>query len=325
MNECAFPDCSEQIVASEDGTIIGEVCHIRAQKPGGPRYVAEQSDEERHGFDNLILMCGKHHKIIDTPSNVQRYSIEWLIEVKQKHEEQGRASGEIPVPSSVVAALLLTVTVYEPGSVHMDFRNAYFKVGGDGGGPFGGGGAGGVLTIYGIAALPKEIADDITIELDGEPGQGPGAGGGGGGVLIYKGRPANEEDVVDGLSVPFFLPADNIQLADGVFFILCGGWHSYFVPQFPFETLILVAMTVEFGSIDPNALIAFEFFHKSATGTEKSVGAVDVGLLETRTVLNRNNVIGRLACTIDGPGVHEISVRSGGGTLARYRFEAVIR
>jgi hypothetical protein len=46
-------------------TLVGEICHIKAANPGGPRCDANQTAAERHGYDNLILLCGTHHTVID--------------------------------------------------------------------------------------------------------------------------------------------------------------------------------------------------------------------------------------------------------------------
>lgn len=95
MNRCAYPGCPTQLVSSETGTVIWEVCHIRAQNAGGPRYSESQTDEERHGFDNLILMCRNHHKEIDTIANLHLYTIEWLFATKRTHEDRARQQGEL--------------------------------------------------------------------------------------------------------------------------------------------------------------------------------------------------------------------------------------
>jgi hypothetical protein len=81
-NRCAFPGCSEPLV--EGQTVVGEVCHIKSAREGHSRYDPHQTDEERNGFDNLILLCRKHHKIIDT--EVDRYPPALLIEMKRAHE-----------------------------------------------------------------------------------------------------------------------------------------------------------------------------------------------------------------------------------------------
>lgn len=85
-NRCAYPNCSFPIV-EESGTVLGIICHIKARNKNGPRYDALQTDKERHGFDNLMLMCGGHSKLID--SDPDRFTVEMLIEMKAVHERAG--------------------------------------------------------------------------------------------------------------------------------------------------------------------------------------------------------------------------------------------
>src|ERR1700679_2342989 len=63
-NRCAFPKCAASIVV--DGAIVGEICRIHAASRGGPRCDPAQSAAERHGYDNLILLCANHHTVIDS-------------------------------------------------------------------------------------------------------------------------------------------------------------------------------------------------------------------------------------------------------------------
>lgn len=103
-NACAFPDCPSPIVETE-GTITGEICHVRAQSKGGPRYGASQTEQERHAFENLILLCRRHHKIIDTEPNI--YSVEVLEEMKAVQETRfGRPE---KASDAIFAKLLLNV------------------------------------------------------------------------------------------------------------------------------------------------------------------------------------------------------------------------
>jgi hypothetical protein len=67
----------------EGDSIIGEICHIRAASPNGPRHDAEQSTVDRHAYDNLILLCAKHHKVVDDDPEV--YTVERLIKMKADH------------------------------------------------------------------------------------------------------------------------------------------------------------------------------------------------------------------------------------------------
>lgn len=104
-NKCAFPDC--QVHISEGETIVGEVCHIEAANPGGPRYNLSQTDEERQAFENLILMCANHHKVID--SNPESYTVARLKEIKTSHEQ--RYAGGIEPSDYIVNKLLQPFTI----------------------------------------------------------------------------------------------------------------------------------------------------------------------------------------------------------------------
>ena len=85
-NRCAFPKCACPIVETS-GTVTGIICHIRARSKGGPRYDPKQTDEERHGFPNLVLMCGRHSKLVD--SEPRTYTVDLLSEMKAVHERNG--------------------------------------------------------------------------------------------------------------------------------------------------------------------------------------------------------------------------------------------
>ncbi len=83
-NICAYPRCQLPIVESA-GTIIGEICHIKARHAGGPRFDLAQSEEDRHAFNNLILLCRNHHKVIDSEPDL--YTVDALAEMKLIHED----------------------------------------------------------------------------------------------------------------------------------------------------------------------------------------------------------------------------------------------
>ncbi|MBN2023636.1 MAG: tetratricopeptide repeat protein [Pirellulales bacterium] len=87
-NQCAFPGCDRHLVDPTSGSVLGQICHIKGDKEGAARYDASQTNRERHGFDNLILLCGVHHKIIDDDG--QTYTVDRLREMKATHETQHR-------------------------------------------------------------------------------------------------------------------------------------------------------------------------------------------------------------------------------------------
>lgn len=85
-NQCAFKNCDAPVIEGAD-TITGILCHIKARSPGGPRYDATQTDEQRHSDANLLLLCAKHAKIVD--SEPERYTVAKLQEMKRLHEQPG--------------------------------------------------------------------------------------------------------------------------------------------------------------------------------------------------------------------------------------------
>lgn len=82
-NQCGFPGCTEPLYDIESDTLYAEICHIEAAEEGGERYYPNQTDEERRHFDNLILLCPKHHK---QTNNVEKYTVEVLQKMKKQHE-----------------------------------------------------------------------------------------------------------------------------------------------------------------------------------------------------------------------------------------------
>jgi hypothetical protein len=100
-NRCAFPKCRTPLV-DLGGKVTGQICHIKAASPRGPRHDAEQSDGERHGFDNLLLLCPVHHAVVD--ADEVSYTVARLETMKATHE-----SGVAPVaePDDAVVAQLI--------------------------------------------------------------------------------------------------------------------------------------------------------------------------------------------------------------------------
>ncbi len=106
-NLCAFPNCPTPIVDPASGVIIAEICHIRAYSPGGPRYGDSLPEDQRNEFENLILLCSVHHKIID--SDPGTYSVERLQEMKAAHEEKYK-NGAV-ASDELVRKLLMAIMV----------------------------------------------------------------------------------------------------------------------------------------------------------------------------------------------------------------------
>jgi hypothetical protein len=107
-NRCAFPKCTAGIVVGD--TVIGEVCHIKAASRNGPRFDECQTPEERHGFDNLILMCANHHTVIDADD--EAYSVERLLRMKSGHE-----AASSPLPEAAAAAGAAAISINQSGGI----------------------------------------------------------------------------------------------------------------------------------------------------------------------------------------------------------------
>lgn len=82
---CAI--CRERLLAPSSGNFgihfVGEIAHIVAEQLDGPRGMSSMSLAERNAEDNLLLLCLKHHKIIDDDPST--YSVERLLEIRSQH------------------------------------------------------------------------------------------------------------------------------------------------------------------------------------------------------------------------------------------------
>lgn len=87
-NECAYPTCNKRLIAEDGQSIVSKICHIEAASENGPRYNIEMSDDERRGFENLILLCDEHHIIIDNKANESQYPVNLLQQWKRDHEQK---------------------------------------------------------------------------------------------------------------------------------------------------------------------------------------------------------------------------------------------
>lgn len=84
---CSFPDCRLQLVLDIEptgGLPVGEIAHIVAEKPDGPRGSHQLASEYRSQPPNLLLLCPNHHTEIDKAPST--YTIERLREFKRRHE-----------------------------------------------------------------------------------------------------------------------------------------------------------------------------------------------------------------------------------------------
>lgn len=88
-NRCAILECRKPLVIErtekDKESIIGEMAHIRGESPKAARYDPSMSDKERNCYENLILVCRDHHKMIDDQH--QTYTVEKIHQIKREHEK----------------------------------------------------------------------------------------------------------------------------------------------------------------------------------------------------------------------------------------------
>lgn len=89
-NRCAFTDCTAPL--THKGVLIGELAHITAAEPGGPRYDATRDDEFRRSFANLFYLCRHHHAIIDRHEFESEYTASILSLMKKNHEASNESN-----------------------------------------------------------------------------------------------------------------------------------------------------------------------------------------------------------------------------------------
>lgn len=116
-NRCALCKCELVMESPESSsiTIVGEECHIVAQSNGGPRAGLISTDRVDE-YDNLILLCRNHHRVIDDqynnypPAELQRIKLDHERWVKNQLSENNRSlpvSTSPPNDSDVVSAAII--------------------------------------------------------------------------------------------------------------------------------------------------------------------------------------------------------------------------
>jgi hypothetical protein len=82
---CAYPGCNTDctpFLSSKDPTVLGEMAHIIARSPRGPR---GQPDGGPDTYENLILLCPTHHRAVDKAPN-GTFPVVMLQQWKLDHE-----------------------------------------------------------------------------------------------------------------------------------------------------------------------------------------------------------------------------------------------
>ncbi len=92
-NVCAMPGCEERLTDPAWAGVNAEIAHIRGLNPGSPRYEPDMTDAERNGYDNLLLLCANHHKLIDK-LEPDAYPAADLQRIKADHEDRSKDAAQ---------------------------------------------------------------------------------------------------------------------------------------------------------------------------------------------------------------------------------------
>ena len=87
---CQYEGCNTQLWLDSLTKVefnVAYIAHIIADKPDGPRGDNALSEKLKAAISNLMLMCDKHHRLIDR-EDVKGHSIDRLLKMKRKHEER---------------------------------------------------------------------------------------------------------------------------------------------------------------------------------------------------------------------------------------------
>jgi hypothetical protein len=100
-NRCAFPGCetrlTDQVAPGEPPTNLGKIAHIVGLGRQGPRADPTIPTKDLNRAENLLLLCGVHHDMVD--ANPRIYSVEVLATYKANHEARVEGTITPPLPS----------------------------------------------------------------------------------------------------------------------------------------------------------------------------------------------------------------------------------
>ena len=92
---CSKPGCGKECINHSEAnsiTLIGEMAHVIAKQPSGPRGIPPGGKDT---YDNLILLCPTHHRLIDKYPDL--YPSSTLFEWKTIHEQSVKNLLKSPV------------------------------------------------------------------------------------------------------------------------------------------------------------------------------------------------------------------------------------
>jgi hypothetical protein len=85
-NQCYYLGCEERVAHPSWEKCNGEIAHICGERQGAARYDKTLSVKDRNDCWNLMVLCPKHHKLIDQ-LEPRKYPVDRLRTMKEQHEQ----------------------------------------------------------------------------------------------------------------------------------------------------------------------------------------------------------------------------------------------
>lgn len=106
---CSNPDCRADLILTTEGgraIAIGELAHVIAWSPMGPRGRERGLTEDVDRIENLVMLCPTCHTVVDAAP--EEFPVEALVEWRESRASRIRVVAETPIYGSrdeVVAVL----------------------------------------------------------------------------------------------------------------------------------------------------------------------------------------------------------------------------
>jgi hypothetical protein len=114
---CAYPGCTAAIVEFTDGgpIVLGFIAHIEGSSDDGPRPNPGLSAAKRDSYENLLILCGHHHTLVDKVDS--DYPVDVLRVWKSAAEQATAQKLSIGAISVSFAELQIVCNAFADGDV----------------------------------------------------------------------------------------------------------------------------------------------------------------------------------------------------------------
>jgi hypothetical protein len=90
---CCFPACQNSCIEEDEAADIryssGEIAHIEGVAKHSKRHNPSLTNKQRDAYPNWILMCGKHHPLVDSDS--PKADVLFTVEILKKWKREAEA------------------------------------------------------------------------------------------------------------------------------------------------------------------------------------------------------------------------------------------